>query len=229
MSERSLVRAVDWLVGDDANLKEAAGIVMKQVPWAALVWDKDIKFASSSLQCWENKDAVHSRSYSFERIDASNAAAATQQIRDEKRDISLVYRFINDGRLPESLTAVMYQIPGSSTKHWMPIWRDLGDAEMGVVDALLDSQLLLIDISHFREAAFNAVGRKPSVERIPKGRLKGGRGHILKELGSKMKLAMCEASSFRPIAIANGEDDFDAAYIWHMCHELELVHSANGQ
>ena len=58
LSEKSVVRSVKWLVGDDKALKEAADVMLKGLPWTAIVKDKPEEKAATSVPCWENNNSL---------------------------------------------------------------------------------------------------------------------------------------------------------------------------
>ena len=220
MCERTVVRLVKWFVGEDEWLKEAAGIVLKENAWADLIWDKEEKYASTTLPCWERKNAMHSEEFQMERVDENNAALASRRLREEQGPVTISYRLLNDPRFPKSLSAIMWQLPNSNKKRFMPVSRDLGGPELEVMNDLLLSDLVLIDLCNFGEAVGNCLHRSPSTERIAKGTLKGGRGHILQRLAKERKMSACLATSSRPIV---DERDIDECFLWHMAHELDLL------
>ena len=139
---------------------------------------------------------------------------------DEKGPVTVSYRLLNDPRFPKSLSAVMFQLPDSNEKLWMSVPRELGKPGMGVMDALLETDLVLVDLCHFSEAVQNSLRKAPKTERIAKGTLKGGRGHILQRLAKDRKIVACLATSSRPIV---DDSDFDSCFLWHMAHELDLL------
>ena len=61
MSEKSLVRLVEWIVGEDLDRKEAAAIMFRDSPWANLVMEKGAKDATTTIKCWEKRDENHRR------------------------------------------------------------------------------------------------------------------------------------------------------------------------
>ena len=154
------------------------------------------------------------------RIDENNASLAEQRLRDEKGPVTVSYRLLNDPRFPKSLSAVMWQLPNSNEKFWIPFSRELGESGMGVMDALLGTDLVLVDLCHFSEAVQNCLHKSPKTERIAKGTLKGGRGHILQRLAKDRRIVACLATSSRPII---DDRDFDSCFLWHMAHELDLL------
>ena len=114
----------------------------------------------------------------------------------------------------------MWQVEGEDTKWWMPIWQDMGAEEADVFDALLEASLLVLNISKFREAAFNCRGKKPKTERLPKGVIIAGRGNTLARVAQYKKLKCCEATKYRPIV---DESDFDDCYVYHLAFELDVL------
>ena len=220
MSEKTVVRLVKWMVGDDECMKEAAEVNMRGAAWAALIWNKDERYASSTLACWGKRNKMHSEEFKLERVDEHNAASAMGRLEDEQGPVTASYRLLNDPRFPPSLAAIMWQLPNSSRKLWMPVLRDMGKPEMKVMDVLLVSDLVMIDLCHFSEAVENCLHKSPKTQRIAKGTLKGGRGHILQRLAKDRNLSACLATSHRPIV---DEQDMDACFVWHMAHEVDLL------
>ena len=113
----------------------------------------------------------------------------------------------------------MWQIEGDDIKWWMPVWRDLGVEEGAVFDALLESSLVVLNVSKFWEAAITCRGKKPAIENMPKGAMKG-RGNTLSRIAQFKKLKHCDATSYRPIV---DEQDFDECYVYHMAYELDVL------
>ena len=220
LSEKTVVRLVKWMVREDDCLKEAAEVMLKEAAWAYLIWRKDEKYAATTLPCWEKRNSVHAEEFCLIRVDEINASLVTRRLRDEKGPVTVSYRLLNDPRFPKCLSTVMWQLPNSSEKFWMFVSRELGESGMGVMDALLGTDLVLVDLCRFSEAVQNCLHKTPKTERIAKGTLKGGRGHILQRLAKDRKINACLATSSRPIV---DENDLDDCFIWHMAHELDLL------
>ena len=218
------MRSVKWLVGEDKDLREAASVMFRDSPWASLTWMKDEQDATTTLPCWENKDVQHQQVFETERITESTAEAAAAALKDATGEVTVTFRLLNDDRFPPTLAAIMWQLPQSSVKYWMSAWRDAGEAERGVLEALFRSSLLVIDISHFREAAYNCLGVMPVTKRIAKGTIVGGRGNALARIAQLKRVKFCAASSHRPVV---DENDFDQCYKFHMAHELEILVTRN--
>ena len=193
---------------------------LRRSPWANMVQDKPESEASTSLACWENKNELHKREFGIRRVDVENAAAAATALRDTGGRVTVVFRLLNEPRLLDSLVAVMWQLPGDGTKWWMPVWRDLSDALTDVVDALLEADLVVLNLSLFREATFNCLGKRPKTKELSRGTIKGGRGNQLRRIGNEQGIVPCFASFYRPI---ESESDFDECYVFHMAMELDLM------
>ena len=220
MSEKTVVRLVKWMVGDDVDLKEGAEVLMEEAAWAGLIWNKDEKYAATTLPCWEKLNSVHAEKFRVIRVNGSNASVATSRLKDEKGPVTISYRLLNDPRFPKCLSVVMWQLPGSDEKFWLSVSRKSGGSDLEVMDALLGADLVLVDLNHFSEAVNNCLHKTPKTERIARGTLKGGRGHILQRLAKDRRMTACLATSSRPIV---DERDLDDCFIWHMAHEVDLL------
>ena len=134
--------------------------------------------------------------------------------------MSVAYRLLNDPRYLVSLSVLMWQTKQSSVKFWMPVYSNMEDILQKVVDAVLDSELMLVDLCKFELAVLNCLHKTPKVKRIPKGIIKGGRGPTMEFLAKKGKRLACGATSERPIV---NEKDYDDCYLWHLANEVDLL------
>ena len=222
MSEVSFRRWICGMVDAWPEAEELVRVMLSPSPLAMEWWGKRKEGKpSSTLPCWDtNRDDGHLQQFDVRRVGKDVTLAEMERLMTMSvGKAAVVCRCVNDSRYPETLGAIMWQLPEDDTKYWVAAWDDEAKQAMA---KLLPKELALADPCGFRKLALELYGIRTQVEVAKAGKRVVGVGNVI-IWAKRQKREYCGAARLRPLF---QEKDMDACFVHHLAWELDILAKA---